>query len=839
MTRLLEHNSRLLSSEVHPLDDRFRPYYFSPDNHPLIEKAVNSLQLPPALPKLYSSLFNVNDPDTSRRHRGVDPARYSAQVLVSAYTVTLVLPKEFPPPKQSSVLDSEDDESSSRHSRSARKHTSAFSRNHLHYVVATELSIPFLTTPPRGPFLISIPVPRCLDNQLRMRIAIPLDSTTRMTRGAGDSTSSGDDLTGWDFLTDPPVTRRFDRTGARNGDEDHPSDHTSTTPGVEVIQGAFQSTEYLHVRWAPPLPRRSRPENGMWRVNMQTSNATMKCQVLARNESTLRMGISYEATCSELWHPGVATIVGLDVVLDAKRRAIFWPEEDHLKGWTVAARGEAFVGINKDLSQAVSRHSSLESGFSSTFLPTLNHDSMLVPPRGSASLLHAPLPSNNPNDFSFENSSPNGTPEKRTELLVTNAQMVKDALRTSKDSPPNTPITLRINMLKLLRSSRNEIFFTIRGVIMIKLDPEMPEDYISLPSFNVLGIHTQDVKTWVSLRIPNTKDIYVDEEHPSEHSRRLLTAGEEVRCEEDTVLIIPHSRSLGANSHSKRLSPNNVYMNESSSPSRRQSRTSRVSRNSPLSTRVHTQATQPSGHANSLVASVSSDSSNTMLAHVKVVITPLKIPLPGDRCPHCVEVTLPVCVLESDTVRFSLATSKSLDSESVSPNVALLYAVSSGRQIPAEIYKVADGDLELTASNTIPKGRSSSQVFGEMRYTISLGTGGTGNDSGSVVCVYLVDFPETEVHGKEKTSIDKIELDALLPCFHIPVLMYEVLIESAAGMFITKTCICQMSNRLVWRFIRGQINYSQAALAHDIQPVSCPCRVLSVLACFPIAEPDP
>ncbi|GJJ12371.1 hypothetical protein Clacol_006612 [Clathrus columnatus] len=786
-----ENNARILSSDVHPLDDRFIPYHFSLDDHPSLQKAINSLRLAPMSPKTYSSLFNTSDPDTSRRHRGFDPVRCSAQLLVSAYTVSLALPKEFPPSRQSPMNNDEEESSlrNSQYSRSVRRQSSAFNRSYLNFVVAIELSIPFLTVPPRGPFLISIPVPRCLDNQLRMRIAIPPDPTSHTTRHPGDSTSSGEDMAGWDFLTDPPVTRRLDKPKVRNEDEDHPSDQTPITPGVEVIQGAFQSTDYLHIRWAPPLPKRSRPENGLWRVNMQSSAAIMKCQILGRNEACIRMGISYDAKCHGLWHPGVATIVGLDVVLDAKRRTIIWPEEDHLKGWSVSAKGEAFVGIHKDAFRAVSQHSSFESAISSTFLPTLNSDSMLVPPRGSASLLHAPLPSSNSPDYSFENSSPNGTVKEDIHLPAHTAPpsgASLDILRTSKDIPPNMPITLKINMLKLLSSPKNEISFTIRGVILIQLDQDVPEDFIPLPKLHVLGIHTQEVRTWVSMHMPINKDIYIDEEHPSEHGRQRLTKGEEVRCEEETVLIVTQRAPMADSSN--RRSPLTIgSANDTPSPSRKSMRTLR---NSPLSMRTPVSTTQPEGQTldASLVTVPSLGRLKTLdLAHVVVTITPLKNSFTR-RCSYCVKVTLPVYSLESDIVRFGLATRKILGSEIICPNVDMLYATYSGRQIPTEIYQVADGELELTASNVVNTKRSESQIFGEMQYSVSLNTGGIETDSGPMDCVYLVDYPAAEMQENKKgVTSNEIELDALLPCFHIPVCRYEVLLELETGMFIAIT----------------------------------------------------
>ena len=173
-----ENNVRITQSKVHPLDDRSVPYHFSATDQPLLQKTAIALQLGPKSSRSYHTLFpHVSlplDPTLSSGSRRTreghsssagpphNDERYTGYILVSGYNITLVLPKEFPPKTQLAVAGAESDGDdgfvkdvhSPWLSRSARRSSSIFHKNYLHMMAGMELFVPYVLTPPRGPFLV-------------------------------------------------------------------------------------------------------------------------------------------------------------------------------------------------------------------------------------------------------------------------------------------------------------------------------------------------------------------------------------------------------------------------------------------------------------------------------------------------------------------------------------------------------------------------------------------------------------------------------------------------------------------------------------------------------------
>ena len=173
-----ENKIRITQSKVHPLDERSVPYHFSATEQPLLQKTAIALQLGPKSSRSYHTLFSRLSPSLdptistgSRRGReghlsnSVPPQndeRYTGYILVSGYNITLVLPKEFPPKPQITLTgaESDGDEGFAKDvqspwlSRSAKRSSSFFHKNYLHMMAGIELFIPYVLTPPKGPFLV-------------------------------------------------------------------------------------------------------------------------------------------------------------------------------------------------------------------------------------------------------------------------------------------------------------------------------------------------------------------------------------------------------------------------------------------------------------------------------------------------------------------------------------------------------------------------------------------------------------------------------------------------------------------------------------------------------------
>lgn len=156
---------KILSSQVHPLDNNSVPYNFSSTVSPLLHKAACALNLPARSNETFDSAFRVasshsnpSTPNASRASKhenpeGIPPVdpQYTGQILVSGYNISYVLPKYF--------LVHENEESYSRTPPRSRRH-SIGERNTAQFMVAIDMWVPYASRPPRYPYLVRA-VARC------------------------------------------------------------------------------------------------------------------------------------------------------------------------------------------------------------------------------------------------------------------------------------------------------------------------------------------------------------------------------------------------------------------------------------------------------------------------------------------------------------------------------------------------------------------------------------------------------------------------------------------------------------------------------------------------------
>ena len=592
---------------------------------------------------------------------------------------------------------------------------------------------------------------------MKLRISTPPvgSSSPNIPRGSFTSTSSEDDTPGWDFLTDPPVSRKFDksarRTPYRQSADDEQSDTPSipSTPGTELIQGAYQSTDVLHVRWSPPLGKRSaaqKTEDGMRRVNVERTIGKMNTEVLSRDRHTITLGIKYNGVCTGLWHSGVATILGMDIALDVKGRRVSWIE-DSTTGWALSGN-DAFGGLYSDASTSapgsLSRKSSFDSG-SSTFLPTLASKSPVTPQRGSASLLRAPLPNENAPDYSFE-TSPNASPAPLGSSSNQPAAAVSQEIRISKpDIPPGKPLALIVNLLKLLPPAKNELSFSIQGIVLIDIEEE---DFVPLPTFHVLGSDHEKVDNVVS---SHTTDTIVQlGSQVANTPRRTLRVGEEVRCEDGVGLVLRPWESPAGPSPSPSASNTPV-------------RPVTSSRNPELPHQTPTIATTKPPRSKQ----------SSRLPCVSTSVTPLVNSL---QHTHCVRMDIPVYSLDGDTIEFGLALPQQSALLRTVPVVDILYATYAGRLVPVEVRSRG-----TPSESSISDNPAESQIIGEMQYLVVVHLEDVEADVGSVEVVYLVGeepgSPRSFAAKNKGKGKQDPDLDILLPCFQLPVAQYQVRID--------------------------------------------------------------
>ncbi|KAF8636609.1 hypothetical protein AX17_003419 [Amanita inopinata Kibby_2008] len=553
-----EENVRILDSQVHPLDHNSVPYNFSSTVSPLLHNAARALNLPPRSSDTFNLAFGIPtgnstpQPSSSRSHKPesisasnesmapVD-SLYTGQILVSGYAISYVLPKVFLSRSRHSnspVADAES-EGYSRSSSLRSRRASIGERNTAQFMAAIDMWVPYILKPPRSPYLLSIPTPRCLHNHIKLRIFPPAPTSSSLA----SLSSIEDDVSTWDLASDPHVTRgpskRIPRTNSYShfaDDESSDSSQTGFSDGCG-IQGTFPSAERIRVRWARPMKVIDVPGNGdgRRRVGVREVKGDMTCTIQGKlrdpdkTSDGIVVKVEYKGACKGIWFPGVAILLGLDVGLEAKNSDVSWVP-GYPNVWEVGG-GAGYTGFDAGPSPSSSMNSRASlldydppyTGLSPVEISGSDRAmnvSKTHPSASNSSLLRAPLPTHNVGDYSFEGSSGENTSIDMTPSVTSSLQAssgIPDA-----PLPPNTPITLHLNMNELLPPVQNVFSFTISGTILLtprmslarankqisswskiaiaqadSLDGDIGSEPILLPRFTVLAADAESTSTVV------------------------------------------------------------------------------------------------------------------------------------------------------------------------------------------------------------------------------------------------------------------------------------------------------------------------------------------------------
>ena len=146
--------------------------------------------------------------------------------------------------------------------------------------------------------------------------------------------SIDDDGGSWDLTSDPHVTRSVSTRPSRSNSYTHFADDESSdssTTGFSAgcgIQGTFPSAERIRIRWAKPMKTVDIPEgssDGRRRVGVKEASGEMLCIIRGKMKDKERndlegvlMDVEYKGACKGVWFPGVATLLGMDIGLEAK-----------------------------------------------------------------------------------------------------------------------------------------------------------------------------------------------------------------------------------------------------------------------------------------------------------------------------------------------------------------------------------------------------------------------------------------------------------------------------------------------------------------------------------------
>lgn len=155
---------KIHTSQVHPLDNNGIPYNFSSTISPLLHNAARALSLPPRSHEDFNSVhglskMNGNSSRSLKPENGdnVPPidVQYTGHILVSGYSISFVLPKVFlQRPRESGPSDTEGGTPRTPATGSRRRH-SIGEKNQALFMAAIDMWVPFLSKPPRSPYLVS------------------------------------------------------------------------------------------------------------------------------------------------------------------------------------------------------------------------------------------------------------------------------------------------------------------------------------------------------------------------------------------------------------------------------------------------------------------------------------------------------------------------------------------------------------------------------------------------------------------------------------------------------------------------------------------------------------
>jgi hypothetical protein len=708
--------------------------------------------------------------------------RYTGTILVNDYNVCFVTPREIPviPRDQSSILRTP---STSSH----RRRASVVDRRTLNFMAAIEMWVPYTCCPPNAPYVLSIPTPRCLSNQIRLRIFPP--NSSQVSGSYASLSSAEDEISSWDLTSDPPVTRgplgpanpHSDMADDESSDSSYPS--IGTHPDGCGIQGNFPSTERIRVRWAAPLKPNSTlvTRDGRRQVGIREISAETHYEILGRHHDGLLVKVDHKARCKGVWFPGVATMVGLDIKLHTSECDVSWAPGLEPR-WNVTGQN-GFTGFSVDSPLQPSNHDPTDTPDSvTTALP--NGNVGISRPRyqesssSGSSLLRVALPEQAGNDYSFEAST------STLSATVSSMESLEGKSRPSSSNghrnSPRSPLsitTVHLNMDSLLPPS-NEMTISVSGVVLISSVPSSQEssddaetltEPFSLPVFRFNGLNTQSMGCIVR----NAAEDLVVDVRDTKTRATTLTKGRSTKCGRDGVRIGVRLTALTVGNRTRNISQSQPKTAPRvASPPLHQSRT----QNHPSLTRVHSTSA-----LRAMTTSVRPKrDGQLMIPSVVVHVTPYPSTSSNRPDMYAVTVTLPAPT-DSNSEWLEVGLAQSGDPQAFGEGPPRVHVVSASVEDVPVRYEVRAGAKEEDTSEST--GVPFEQQSGKEWITwMSIHVGETGG--GQVKIAYLSRIKP--LAGKEAERID-LFFNILLPVFTLPVGQLDVNLEPHSGTCLTRT----------------------------------------------------
>jgi hypothetical protein len=656
---------------------------------------------------------------------------------------------------------------------------------------------------------------------VKVRIFQPKPMTTSF-----QSLSSDDEPTGWELATEPHVARvasKLSRSSTYMGFADDESSESSVTGTADncIIQGTFTSSDYLRIRWATPLKDPESPSDGRRRVGVKDVEGNMTCTILEKLEDgSVKMRLDYQGTCTGVWFPGVATMLGMDVLLDKHGSRCLWPN-DSTGQWTVD--GDAgFTGFNigKTMLPTLSREPSLETPHMTfTGLPQgLDVDQNSPTPSrtssmSSSSLLRAPLPQRESTpEYSFEDSAPT-TPGMLSSVAYTHSSVGEFGLSAQAGQvlePPTQQITVHVNMNELQAYPKNKFIFNISGTVIML--PSLAESDIMadpnnipivLPVFCVQKAETQSTTVTVRSLVEDSTVEVSPGTSVSQFQfgkKTVLQTGSQAKCGSDGAMILVKPRSTPV------LTPNQLSRTISQTP------------RTPLSTVAATdsmildRSTRPTVYRDGplVIPWVTADvvphatsSRNEWMYSVKVVL-----PTPVDAPSDWIEFGL---AMPPSSYASSTAASVSMKEP---PRVSIACASIDGIPVRFETFAQLKPELDGFAPEAgADQDESKRKWLTWVRVYSGNGRYGTLRVDYSV-SGRLLEVEDLNGKGKKKEGLDT-NVNVFLPMFSLSVASYDVVVKQLSTLYSGRIWI-SYANSLQGDPARDKSNISALSEKEDL-----------------------
>lgn len=571
-------------------------------------------------------------------------------------------------------------------------------------------------------------------------------------------------------------------------DESSDSSPTTSSDGCS-IQGTFPSAERIRLRWAKPMSVINVPDSdGRRRVGVREVKGDMTCVIQAKYRDPVKnvegvvMHVDYKGTCKGIWFPGVATLLGLDVGLEAKNSDVSWVPGVSTT-WEVGG-SPGYSGFGRALLLSPpSRASSFDSTspqmipssveFPGYDAPMNTHHDLSTP-----SLLRAPLPNSNVGEYTFDGSNSENASAEWTSPMSSSLQVSADAPR-----PPGTPITLHLNMNELLPPVQNIFTFTVSGTIILtprmalarasRLNQSDPDDGaesepIVLPRFTVLAADMESTSIVVRNEVESmcVVEVYnaTGDLKDAQIRKTVLQKGGFTKCgdsggrivlknirQQSPIPLEPHMRT--PNGHiSLRPSPNSSPLHNASPL--------RLKRNGPL-----------------LIPAVEN-----------------RITLFGtgtNESPLCYAVRSTLNVppnLDSEWLEFGLGLSRLGSTKTKASQVSIISASVEGVPVRCEISSASTSDRAVTTG--IPP---AFEQVGSVEW-IAWAKVHVGVSGGSCIVVDYLVKREREL-GAAKTSRHEDGQNVLLPTFALPIGRLDGHIITHPGKWSLKSFYAQLMGK--------------------------------------------